>query len=224
MNDIESIVRRLIREEIRAAFEEFISQIPSPSALQKPASDERLLLSTRDAAKMLGISDRTLFSLTQSEQLPCVRIGSSKRYSIETLKKWIQATEAQPATHPQREKKARIEAEPRATVTKTSKKAVRRTKANRSASKAEKASKATIDCAISQENSVREESQNPFSILLQEIGVSRSDLPTVTNGELRRIAGVDIPTLHGWQWHGRSLPPDAIQRLREHFSKFKKHD
>jgi excisionase family DNA binding protein len=132
MNDIESILRRLIREEIRAAFDEFMPQIPSPPVSQSPTSDERLLLSTRDAAKMLDISARTLFSLTQSGQLPCVRIGSSKRYSIETLKQWIQASESQTATHPQKEEKARIEAQPGATA---SKDGVRRTKAKRSDSK-----------------------------------------------------------------------------------------
>lgn len=69
---------------------------------------------------------------------------------------------------------------------------------------------------------MKEESQNPFSILLQEIGVSRSDFPAVTNGDLMRVADVDAPTLHGWLWHGRSLPPEAVERLRVHFSKFRK--
>ncbi len=134
MNDIEAILRRLIREEIRAAFDQIMPQIVRPSALQMPISDEVLLLSTSDAAKMLGISNRKLFSLTQSGCLPCVRIGWSKHYSVEALKKWIQATEAQPSIHLPRTKKPRVESVPRDTTLK----AVQNKRVSKGASKAQR--------------------------------------------------------------------------------------
>ena len=53
-----------------------------------------LLLNPRDAAKALGISERSLATYTKSGLLPVVRIGCSVRYSVEALREWIgRATE-----------------------------------------------------------------------------------------------------------------------------------
>ena len=57
-------------------------------------SVEPLLLNSRQAAKTLGISERTLATYTKSGLLPVVRIGHSVRYSPEALRRWIEgATE-----------------------------------------------------------------------------------------------------------------------------------
>ncbi len=53
---------------------------------QPGATLEPLLLKPNDAARMLGISPRTLWGL---QDLPRVRIGRSVRYDIEDLKKLI---------------------------------------------------------------------------------------------------------------------------------------
>jgi hypothetical protein len=37
--------------------------------------------------------------------------------------------------------------------------------------------------------------------------------PRLTNGELMRIAGVDIAAMHGWIYLNRDLPAPAIDRL-----------
>jgi excisionase family DNA binding protein len=53
-----------------------------------------LLLNPRQAAKALGISERTLATYTKSGLLPVVRIGHSVRYSPDDLRDWIKrATE-----------------------------------------------------------------------------------------------------------------------------------
>jgi len=53
-----------------------------------------LLLTPRQAARALGISERTLATYTKSGLLPVVRIGCSVRYSVEGLREWIsRATE-----------------------------------------------------------------------------------------------------------------------------------
>lgn len=48
-----------------------------------------LLLRPSQTAKALNISPRKLWELTNSQQIPCVRIGRCVRYSLRTLEKWI---------------------------------------------------------------------------------------------------------------------------------------
>src|SRR5690349_7798086 len=48
-----------------------------------------LLVSERTAAAMLGVSEKTVYNMTKAGSLPAVYIGRAKRYSVETLKRWI---------------------------------------------------------------------------------------------------------------------------------------
>lgn len=50
---------------------------------------ERLLLPPREAAGVLSISERSLWTLTKSGEIPSVRIGRSVRYSVAALEAWI---------------------------------------------------------------------------------------------------------------------------------------
>ena len=52
---------------------------------------ERLLLTPREAAEALRISERKLWGLTASGQIPSLRIGRSVRYDINDLRDWIDA-------------------------------------------------------------------------------------------------------------------------------------
>jgi excisionase family DNA binding protein len=58
-----------------------------------------LLLKPREAAKRLGISERTLWTITKAKQIPSVRIGRSVRYSIEGLRAWVSARENASLAH-----------------------------------------------------------------------------------------------------------------------------
>jgi excisionase family DNA binding protein len=49
-----------------------------------------LLLNTRDAARALSISERLLWTKTNSREIPCVRIGKRVLYSPADLEAWIQ--------------------------------------------------------------------------------------------------------------------------------------
>ena len=52
--------------------------------------EAKLLLSTREAAKSLGISDRTLFKMTAPRgPIPAIRFGRVVRYSPDDLRAWI---------------------------------------------------------------------------------------------------------------------------------------
>ena len=54
-------------------------------------SNERLLISPKEAAKLMSISERTLWNLTATGQLPCVKIGKIKRYSVNDIREFIEA-------------------------------------------------------------------------------------------------------------------------------------
>ena len=51
---------------------------------------EPLLLTSRQAAKALSICERTLFTLTKSGAIPCVRVGRLVRYAPSALQDWIE--------------------------------------------------------------------------------------------------------------------------------------
>lgn len=52
-------------------------------------SVEPLLISPREAARLLSISQRTLWKLTQDGVIPRVKMGRSVRYSVEGLRQWL---------------------------------------------------------------------------------------------------------------------------------------
>lgn len=49
----------------------------------------KLLLRPREAAQMLAVSERTLWSLTAAGQIPHVRLRRSVRYPIDDIRAWI---------------------------------------------------------------------------------------------------------------------------------------
>lgn len=62
-------------------------------ALRAAAEPPTLLLTARDAAKALAISEKTLWTLTTPRgPIPAIRVGErSLRYSVVALAKWIDA-------------------------------------------------------------------------------------------------------------------------------------
>jgi excisionase family DNA binding protein len=56
------------------------------------STPEKLLLSAREAAKALSVSERTLWSMTAPRgPIPAVKIGTRVLYSVTALQKWIDA-------------------------------------------------------------------------------------------------------------------------------------
>jgi len=58
--------------------------------MHKSLEIERLLLTPREASHALHISERNLWGLTASREIPCVRIGRLVRYDIHDLTEWIE--------------------------------------------------------------------------------------------------------------------------------------
>jgi len=65
---------------------------------------------------------------------------------------------------------------------------------------------------------VENRQRSAITFFADRLGVAEDALPRMTNGELMRIAGVDIQTLHGWQYLNRDLPEAAITKLHEYFA------
>ena len=50
----------------------------------------KLLLTARETAKALSISERKLWNLTNENEIPAIRFGRSVRYAIEDIQLWIE--------------------------------------------------------------------------------------------------------------------------------------
>ncbi len=64
------------------------------TAMQTSANTASLphqLLKPRDAAKLLGISERTLWTITKHGKLPAAKLGKSVRYREEDLKRYVES-------------------------------------------------------------------------------------------------------------------------------------
>ena len=66
------------------------------TATQAPAP---LLLTCREAAAALQVCEKTLWTLTRDGKLPAVRIGRSVRYSVDDLRRFIEASKAEGSRH-----------------------------------------------------------------------------------------------------------------------------
>lgn len=227
-DEIDSAFRQLLKAVIREVALELISDqglLNRTQSQQSTIDDGPFLLSSRETAKRLSISDRHLFSLTKSGLLSCVRVGTSVLYSVETIKQWIRESEASGTRQVEvgDETDDRL---PSSTRAKSRSQPVPKVPAKRSPAKkaipiTERKPKKKAEAAPRSDpkNAEIEERRNPFSDLLSEIGVSRSSLPPLTNGELRRIAEVDIATFHGWMYLNRKMPEVALEKLKVHFRK-----
>lgn len=59
---------------------------------EKPPEDKGLLINSRQAAKLLGIGERTLWRMWNSGEMPKpIRIGQAVRFSHEELRAWVNA-------------------------------------------------------------------------------------------------------------------------------------
>jgi excisionase family DNA binding protein len=59
---------------------------------EKPPEDKGLLIDTRQAAKLLRVSERTLLNMGKRGELPPpIRIGRAVRWSLAALQKWVDA-------------------------------------------------------------------------------------------------------------------------------------
>jgi excisionase family DNA binding protein len=173
---------------------------------------EPFLLKAREAARRLAISERYLYQLTSSGEVPCVRVGKLVRYSVETLRKWIKDRES--VEHPPLPQKAQAK---RPAVQPRRAPVPRAAPKRRSPSAVQGSAKTVSDRSRSGIESA--ERSSGFSQFLKSVGIARSELPPLTNGELMQVAGVDLVQWHGWQHLGKDLPVEARERLTHHLQR-----
>ena len=58
-----------------------------------PSTAQPLAIPEREAAELLGVSERTLFNMRQDGQIPFLRMRSRIMYSPTALEKWIESRE-----------------------------------------------------------------------------------------------------------------------------------
>lgn len=59
---------------------------------QKPPEDQGLLIDTREVAKLLKLSSKTIFVMSRDGRMPPpIKIGSAVRWGYDALKKWVDA-------------------------------------------------------------------------------------------------------------------------------------
>ena len=96
MNQIHlQIQLTLEQSQLRSLAELFRIENSTERHLQQPFFKEdseqaqSLLIHSREAAKLLGISERTLWGMSHAEETPSpIRIGRNVRWSIEELRAW----------------------------------------------------------------------------------------------------------------------------------------
>jgi excisionase family DNA binding protein len=181
---------------------------------------EPFLLKPRQAAQRLAISERYLYQLTSSGEVPCVRIGKLVRYSIETLRKWVkdrETVEHQPL--PRKAPPKRTAVQPRQALVPQPASKRRSPKRKKPVSAPELTSipaGAQTASARSRNEVESAERSSRLCQFLKSVDIDPSQLPPLTNGELMRAAGVDLVQWHGWSYLGKALPDEAMERLTHH--------
>jgi excisionase family DNA binding protein len=67
-------------------------EYPAVSTVTDPPAPPPLLVDSRRAAKLLSVSERTVWSITAPRgPLPAVRIGRAVRYSVEAIRAYVEA-------------------------------------------------------------------------------------------------------------------------------------
>lgn len=173
------------------------------------------LLRPKEAADLLGVSERSLWALAHSGQISCVRIGRLVRYEPAALRDWIANAGSQANRHPdskppqpQRVLAKRQRSGGRAEATSRGEKGL--TKTSTIAPSPQPSGSRSSRCDAGQPRSVR-------ALFAERLGIPIERLPRLTNGEVMRAAGIDLITCHNWIYRGGELPDAAIARLESFF-------
>ena len=59
-------------------------------------NDTPLLITSEEAARLLTISERKLWELTNARKVPCIRFGRAVRYDPRDLREWLETQKEWP--------------------------------------------------------------------------------------------------------------------------------
>jgi predicted DNA-binding transcriptional regulator AlpA len=163
------------------------------------------LLRPRQAAKLLNISERSLWALSNAGQVPCVRIGRSVRYDPVALDKWISEASF-PQTNGARLASPASRERPTAQVDCGS---VSQPNRRRRTVQVRVPRKPNGKKRVNSRSSQDQAGQRPRDVcafFADRLGLKLARPAGLTNGELMRAAGVDVATYHSWICHRGELP------------------
>ena len=64
--------------------------VPTPGSPEETEPDDAIVIGVREAARLLGVCEKTLWSLSVPRgSIPVVQIGRSVRYTIDDLQAWV---------------------------------------------------------------------------------------------------------------------------------------
>lgn len=229
---LESRLHRILKSVLLEVANELFTHTQTMDRATKHTSHAPnlpVLLRTTDAAKMLAICDVQLLKLARAGTIPSVRIGRAIRFRPEALREWATKSEsteppAYPASHARNAEKGRKVTYEKPPVQKK-KRAARKRAPSKSTLKPNARESSNVTGRETTVQNRRSDSRqgNPprsasehFSKLL---GFPKSEFPRLSNGDLMRIAEVDIATMHGWIYLGRDLPDEALHKLEAFFKK-----
>jgi excisionase family DNA binding protein len=89
IQQLEPLIRKVVAEVLAQLGNGEARSADRPSRSEALAHSATLLLKPREAARVLGISERTLWALTHQNGIPHVRIGRAVRYDPRDLQAWI---------------------------------------------------------------------------------------------------------------------------------------
>ena len=64
-------------------------QPPKPTRAERSAQMDEEILDVDGAARALGVSTRTIYSLARKGELPAMRVGREWRFSLRNLREWV---------------------------------------------------------------------------------------------------------------------------------------
>jgi excisionase family DNA binding protein len=59
--------------------------------MQNNSLPNTLAMRPREAAKAIGISERTLWSWTHNNEIPHIRMGKAILYPVDALRRWLES-------------------------------------------------------------------------------------------------------------------------------------
>lgn len=62
---------------------------------QKEEKSEPLAVNSKDAAKMLGVCERTIHNLTKKGKIACKKVGWRSLYSVSSLKTFLETPDTE---------------------------------------------------------------------------------------------------------------------------------
>lgn len=95
MFDYELSLRSQRLRDMISTVVEFLPGQPAPA--DQGNATPLNLVTAREAAKVLGVCEKTLWSIANRGEIPVVRIGRSVRYDPRDLARWVEANKS-PAT------------------------------------------------------------------------------------------------------------------------------